>query len=237
VAASTPRKRSISSTQSAGLVVLTTALLGIALLVSAFRSQEPAPETTVDRTDSSSSALRLPAPRDRVRSANRTHAGVEDRVTGPALPPANPVSVAIGRLGIVSRLEPLGIDDQGAMQVPDDPAEAGWYRLGPTPGALGPAVIAGHVTWNEVPGVFFRLAAMRSGDLVEVARDDGLVAVFEVTRVRLYDKTEFPTGAVFGPVDHAALRLITCGGEYQSSAHRYLGNVVVFARLQSSHRS
>ena len=147
------------------------------------------------------------------------------------------MSVAIPRLGISSHLVPLGIDDQGAMQVPTDPADAGWYRLGPPPGALGPAVIAGHVTWNQVPGVFFRLAAVRSGDRVEVARDDGWVAVFEVTQVRLYAKTEFPTGAVFGPVDHAALRLITCGGEYERSAHRYLGNVVVFARLQSSHRS
>jgi sortase (surface protein transpeptidase) len=165
---------------------------------------------------------------------SRGHQGVEDLITGPVLPHADPLSVAIPRLHIASGLVQLGIDDQGAMEVPVDPADAGWYRLGPPPGSLGPAVIAGHVTWNQVPAVFFRLSEVRPGDVVEVTRADGRLAVFEVTAVRLFDKSEFPTQAVFGPVDHAALRLITCGGDYESSAHRYLGNVVVFARLASS---
>ncbi len=121
------------------------------------------------------------------------------------------------------------------MQVPLDAASAGWYRLGPTPGELGPAVIAGHVTWNQVPGVFFRLAELGRGDLVEVAREDDRVAVFEVTHVAKYEKSEFPTRAVFGGVDHAGLRLITCGGEFDSTSHRYRDNVVAFATLHSEH--
>jgi LPXTG-site transpeptidase (sortase) family protein len=147
------------------------------------------------------------------------------------LPAARPVSISIQRLGVVSPLESLGLDGGGAMEVPDDPGRAGWYILGPTPGALGPAVIAGHVTWNQVPAVFFDLAKLRPGDRVLVARSDDRVAVFEVTDVRRYDKDEFPTAAVFGAIDHAGLRLITCGGDFDSSAHRYSDNVVVFARL------
>jgi hypothetical protein len=121
------------------------------------------------------------------------------------------------------------------MEVPDEPAAAGWYRLGPTPGALGPAVIAGHVTWNQVPAIFFDLAQLRPGDVVEVTRGDDRVAVFRITRVRRYEKSEFPTGAVFGPIDHAGLRLITCGGEFDNASHRYSDNVVAFARLAYSH--
>jgi LPXTG-site transpeptidase (sortase) family protein len=117
------------------------------------------------------------------------------------------------------------------MEVPKDPAEAGWYTLGPTPGALGPAVVAGHVTWNQVPAVFYRLGTLRHGDRVSVSRADGTTATFEVTRVASFPKTRFPTRAVYGTTDRAALRLITCGGDYDSSAHRYLHNVVVFARL------
>ena len=79
------------------------------------------------------------------------------------LPAAQPLGVSIPRLDVASRLVRLGTDDQGAMEVPQDPATAGWYHLGPTPGALGPAVIAGHVTWNQVPAVFFRLAELRRG--------------------------------------------------------------------------
>jgi sortase (surface protein transpeptidase) len=120
------------------------------------------------------------------------------------------------------------------MQVPQDPATAGWYDLGPTPGALGPAVIAGHVTWNQTPAVFFRLAELRPGDVVKVARDDHRVAVFEVTRVTAYAKSEFPTRAVYGGIDHAGLRLITCGGEFDRSSDRYSDNIVAFAKLVST---
>ena len=98
------------------------------------------------------------------------------------------------------------------MEVPDYPATAGWYDLGPTPGALGPAVIAGHVTWNQAPAVFAQLGSLRHGDVVKVAREDRRVAVFRVTRVATFDKSVFPTRLVFGGVDHAGLRLITCGG-------------------------
>jgi sortase (surface protein transpeptidase) len=132
-------------------------------------------------------------------------------------------------LGIRSTLVHLGVED-GAMQVPANPARAGWYKLGPTPGELGPAVIAGHVTWNG-PAVFFRLGSIRRGDKIEVTRRDGVTAVFAVTDVRRFPKVRFPTRVVFGTIDYAGLRLITCGGTYDSSAHRYLDNIVVFARL------
>ena len=86
-----------------------------------------------------------------------------------------------------------------------------------------------------MPGVFFRLAELRRGDLVEVAREDDRVAVFEVTHVARYEKSEFPTRTVFGGVDHAGLRLITCGGEFDSTSNRYRANVVAFATLHSEH--
>ena len=223
-----------ASRRAVGVVVAVTALLGVGLVVLGFRSagSPPEPSAVLDAAEPSSRVVHPPVPDEATPSRRRQ--GVEDRITGTVLPHADPVSVAIPRLAIASRLVQLGVDDLGAMEVPDEPAEAGWYRLGPPPGSLGPAVIAGHVTWNQVPAVFFRLSQVRPGDVVEVTRADGRLALFEVDRVRLFDKTEFPTQAVFGPVDHAALRLITCGGEYESSSHRYLGNVVVFARLSSS---
>ena len=35
-----------------------------------------------------------------------------------------------------------------------------WYRYGPTPGAPGSAVLAGHVDWHGVPGIFFHLSEL-----------------------------------------------------------------------------
>jgi hypothetical protein len=73
---------------------------------------------------------------------------------------------------------------------------------------------------------------MRPGDQVTVTRKDGKIAVFTVTRVARFSKSQFPSRAVYGPIDHAGLRLIT-GGTYDAARHKYLDNVVVFARLKA----
>jgi sortase (surface protein transpeptidase) len=125
----------------------------------------------------------------------------------------------------------LGLDVHGALEVPQDPALAGWFSRGAAPGALGPAVIAGHVAWDGAPAVFHRLGALRSGDQVTVTREDGKTAVFTVSRVASFSKSHFPSQAVYGAIDHAGLRLITCGGTYDAATNRYLDNVIVFARL------
>jgi len=117
------------------------------------------------------------------------------------------------------------------METPTDPDTVGWYTKSPTPGVLGPSIVAGHVTWNRKPSVFFRLGSLRPGDHVRIRRADGGTAVFAVTKIATYPKDRFPTAEVYGNVGHAELRLITCGGEYDSSRHRYLANVVVYARL------
>jgi hypothetical protein len=189
----------------------------------------------VASTESGSPPAKTPARKaDGSTTAGPTGGGLPDQLTGTVLPASTPVSVSLPRLGIRSKLVHLGVDKYGAMQVPTDPARAGWYKLGPTPGELGPAVIAGHVTWNG-PAVFFRLGSLRRGDTIKVVRRDGVTAVFAVADVRSYPKVRFPTRAVFGTIDYAGLRLITCGGTYDSSTHRYLDNLVVFARLVAAH--
>jgi hypothetical protein len=36
---------------------------------------------------------------------------------------------------------------------------------------------------------------------------------------------------VYGDIDHAGLRLITCGGAFDDATGHYLDNIVVFATL------
>ena len=163
-------------------------------------------------------------------SARGDQTDVRDKVTGLVLPESHPEALSIPRIGVHSRLVDLGLGDKGAMDTPNDPAVAGWFDRGPTPGALGPAVIAGHVTWGG-SAIFYRLGTLRPGDQVNVTRKDGRTAVFTVTRVARFSKSRFPSQQVYGAIDHAGLRLITCGGTYDSARRRYLDNVVVFARL------
>ncbi|HLE38339.1 MAG TPA: sortase, partial [Acidimicrobiia bacterium] len=96
-------------------------------------------------------------------------------------------------------------------------------------------VILGHVdSVTGGPSVFFNLGALQPGDEVLVTRADGLVAVFSVDKVARYPKEQFPTLLVYGNTDHAALRLITCGGDYDRATGSYLDNIIVFASLVGS---
>lgn len=52
--------------------------------------------------------------------------------------------------------------------------------------------------------------------------------------VREYRKTTFPSSLVFGNNGYAALRLVTCGGQFDSATGHYESNVVLFASLTSA---
>jgi hypothetical protein len=151
-----------------------------------------------------------------------------------ALPVAAPVTVNIPSIGVTSDLLRLGLNGDGSVQVPPlaDDDRAGWYENGPAPGAVGPAVLLGHVDSAEFgPGVFYDLGALEPGDEVLVTRADGTVAVFAVDRVERHPKDNFPTIEVYGNTDDAQLRLITCGGDFDSAVNSYEDNVIAFATL------
>jgi len=144
---------------------------------------------------------------------------------------ARPVWLSIPSIAVRTRLIHLGVNKNGTLQVPSSTAVAGWYTDSPRPGAVGSAIIAGHVDSRSGPGIFFWLRTLRPGDRIYVGRADGTMAVFTVTRIKKFAKDQFPTAAVYGPVPDAELRLITCGGVFDRSLGSYLSNVVVFARL------
>lgn len=158
----------------------------------------------------------------------------EIRLAGPVAEPLSaspPVALSIPALGVAADVVRLGLEEDGSMEVPAGAALAGWFEQGPTPGEIGPAVLAAHVDWADEPGVFRDVAALEPGDDVLVARADGTTAAFRVERVVSYPKTRFPTDAVYGDLDHAGLRLITCGGTFDEPSGDYADNVVVFAEL------
>jgi sortase (surface protein transpeptidase) len=148
-------------------------------------------------------------------------------------PAAAPAALAIPEIGVSTQLITLGLTAQGTVQVPSTASVAGWYTRSPRPGAVGPAIILGHIDSGQGPGIFFRLAVLRSGDPVYVRRSDGSTVEFRVTAVQTYLKDHFPTQAVYGPTPDAELRLITCGGAFDSATGHYLSNIVVYATAAS----
>ncbi len=147
------------------------------------------------------------------------------------LPRSIPTRVSIPELGVESTLIKLGLQKDGSMAVPEGADPVGWFTGSPTPGQSGPAVLAGHVTWNGERGVFFYLGQMVPGQRISVDRADGRTVAYAVTRVQTYAKDAFPTLAVYGNTSGPELRLITCAGDYDPSAEQpYDANVVVYAR-------
>lgn len=159
-------------------------------------------------------------------------------IVGPFLAASEPTQINIPAIEVDSVLMQLGLNPDGTLQTPslDEASPAGWYTGSPTPGAIGPSVILGHVD-SRVEGraVFYRLGEMRPGDEILVTRADATVAKFVVDGVEEYSKDIFPQFTVYGNTDHAGLRLITCGGEFNKTTRTYPDNVVVYASLVSSH--
>ncbi len=127
----------------------------------------------------------------------------------------------------------LGLKPDGTVQIPpvEHPEQAGWYENGATPGERGAAVILGHVDGAGRKGVFYDLGRLRAGNPMSVTRVDGTVARFVVDSVELVAKNRFPSRRVYGPLDHAGLRLVTCGGTFDQRTGHYTSNVIVYARL------
>jgi sortase (surface protein transpeptidase) len=211
-----------------GLAIIGAVLIWAALPRSSTPESAQAPAPNDHSMPATSPGPAQPTQKPRTSSTDQSK--LRDQTTGLVLPESEPVTISIPKLGVRSKLIDLGLKDDGTMRVPADPADPGWFTGAPTPGALGPAVIAGHVRWNGALGVFHRLDTMRRGDQVSVTRKDGKTAIFTVTKVDQYAKSRFPTQAVYGPINHAGLRLITCGA-YNAAERTYLDNVVVFAKL------
>lgn len=125
----------------------------------------------------------------------------------------------------------LGLQENNEIEVPKTYTETGWYKFGPTPGELGPAVILGHVAAEVGPGVFGYLWMVKPGDLIEVDREDGTTAIFRVDKLETYPQNNFPTSLVYGDIDYAGLRLITCTGIFNEEDKTFSSNLIVYTSL------
>ena len=126
-----------------------------------------------------------------------------------------PVALRIPAIGLDVPVSALGLNPDGTVEVPTDYQEPGWFRLGPTPGQVGSAVILGHVDTKQGPAVFYHLRELRAGDRIEVSLAGGAVVHFAVRSVEMFRKKKFPGHRVYGSPGYSALQLITCGGKFE----------------------
>jgi hypothetical protein len=142
----------------------------------------------------------------------------------------DPVRIRIDALEVDVPVVPVGLEDDGGMEVPEDAHEIGWYRPGVRPGEKGSAVLAGHVDSKEGPGAFWGLRDLGLDDVVTITHADGTERAWRVVAREQYLKAELPTDELFvwgGETEQLAL--ITCGGSWNRDRGSYRDNIVVYA--------
>lgn len=142
-----------------------------------------------------------------------------------------PIGIRIPVISVDADMIPLGIRDDGSIEVPADFSRTGWWADGPEPGETGPSVVLGHVDSRTGPAVFYSLTDLAPGDEVIIDRADGSSVTYRVDRIEQHSKDRFPTQAVYGDTPDPELRLVTCGGDFDRSERSYRDNIVVFARM------
>ncbi|MFB6553027.1 class F sortase [Streptomyces sp. NPDC056405] len=173
-----------------------------------------------------------PQPASAAASDTRVAAGDGAAAGLTPLPYSVPDRVGIPAIQVDAPMMPVGLDADGWVGAPppEDPNLAGWFTGAVTPGEKGTAVVVGHVDNQQGPAVFYGLGALKKGNKVDVHRQDGKTAVFEIYGIEVFEKDDFPGDRVYASKGSPELRVITCGGGF-SKQNGYEGNVVAFARM------
>lgn len=174
-------------------------------------------------------ALAAPAPLDSAAQVQQARAR--------ALSRSLPVHIDIPRINVHADVVKVGVTPDGSLEVPplNRAKSVGWYKLGPTPGEPGAAVVIGHVDAERVgPAVFYRLGELEPGNTLSVTRADGSHAIFTVTGGASYPKDELPYERIFPALDYPVLRLVTCGAPFNDRKRTWENNLVVYAILTDS---
>ncbi len=140
-----------------------------------------------------------------------------------------PARLKIPSINVDSAVAHVGLTSDGAMDAPKEPDEVTWFNLGPRPGEIGSAVIAGHYGWkNNIPAVFDNLHKLLKGDKISVEDEKGATITFVVRESRMYGKDEIVPD-VFGSSDGKAhLNLITCAGVWNKAEQTRPKRLIVF---------
>ena len=148
------------------------------------------------------------------------------------MPADYPVHLAIPSLKINAAMQYLGVNSKGALGVPNNFTDVGWYAAGTIPGDRGSAVIDGHVDNGlALAGVFKHLATIAIGDEILVTDHDGTIIHFAVTSIQSFDYKDAPVNMIFNEHEGSFLKLITCGGTWIPGDRTYDQRVVVTAVL------
>lgn len=146
-----------------------------------------------------------------------------------------PIAMVVPDAGVDAEVEINHIVD-GQMLNPTGPWVVSWYEgTGMLHEKRRNMLYSGHVDyWDVGPAIFWELANVPEGSLIQVIGDKGGEATYAVEfieRVTLAELTAEKMQQITAPTPYEALTIITCGGEFDYSVGQYLQRDIVRARL------
>lgn len=138
-----------------------------------------------------------------------------------------PRFLTVEKLGIYNaRILSMGTTADGAMDVPDNIFDVGWYVGSDKPGSGGTIVIDGHNGGPNIHGVFKDLPELGSGDIIKIERGDGKIFTYKVVEnvaVSLSESNAYMETAFASPEPGTeSVTLISCTGEWSQVQYTYL---------------
>lgn len=129
-----------------------------------------------------------------------------------------PVEIIIPAISVDATIERTAIVD-GAMGIPVDAWNVGWYPQISWPGAFTNVVMAGHRDWWGIgPTVFYKLPNLTDGEMIYLVGADGKGATYKIFDVYSVDSNTNASDVV-GDTGTDILTLITCDGNFDGSEY------------------
>ena len=150
-------------------------------------------------------------------------------INKPLLITSLPIRLNIQSINVDAAIDYTGLTPDGAMEVKKDTERVSWYSIGPRPGEIGSAVIAGHYGWfNGKGSVFNKLQNLKKGDEVLVIDEKNVTNYFIVRESHKYNP-DANAPEVFTSSDNKShLNLVTCNGTWDEAKQTYSNRLVIF---------
>lgn len=145
----------------------------------------------------------------------------------------HPRYITIPKLNASGCVVQVGIDQHGAIAVPNNIYTAAWYVNSVPPGQPGLSVIDGHISGiYKKDAIFQQLDRLKSGDQFTVTLGSG-----KTLHYKIFQEQSVPLNSAVealltkDPSTASQLNLITCGGAYDKKLGLYDHRIIVSATL------
>jgi len=150
--------------------------------------------------------------------------------------PNLPRYLIIPSISVDARVLSVGVTSSGNIAAPGDIYDTAWYNGSSEPGQPGAMVIDGHISSWTAQGVFYNLAKLVPGDIIQVESGGGTIFNYKVVKSQVYPSGNVNMPSVLSPVvaGQPGLNLITCTGQVIAGTSEFNERLVVFATEVSS---